>query len=483
MGYAMVRHCGILVGMLLCTCAGLAQEHRSIHAIENEKYNKRAELFEPEMGALQTPAPLGQRAVAKGLAKQVFGWNPYWMGTAYTSFDYSLLSTVAYFSYEVNPATGSYTTVRSWKTTNLVPLAHQNGTRVVLTATNFGNANNAAILNNPERQKTLIDSLIALVQLRNADGVNIDFEGITDKTLRDKLTAFLQTLAVRFHAEIPGSQVSIALPAVDWSGVFDVRAIGEALDVCILMGYDYHWAGSERAGPVAPLDSSALWGKYSVLRSVRTYLAAGMPPEKLLIGVPYYGRQWKTESLAVPSNTTAQGESITYSSLVSTIQDNPSHWDAASSTPYYLVQTETAQGWYDDATSLALKYDAVLRLGLGGVGIWALGYDGTRAELWDILRQKFTISTGVAEHNGKGTMRALVRDGVWYIAYPASALGTVQFSLYDGMGRKLAVWQHTATGEGTTLVQPQWSSVPRGVYIVRAQSGAQVWDALAVVAE
>lgn len=473
-------HC--IVYVVVYSYSGFAQEYRSIHDIESEKY-KNTELVVPtrELG----PAPMlsAQAVVEKSLAKHVFGWNPYWMGTAYTSFDYSLLSTVAYFSYEVDTATGSYATVRSWKTTELVSLAHQRGARVVLTVTNFGNANNAAILNNSKRQETLIDSLIALVKLRNADGVNIDFEGITDKTLRGKLTAFLQTLATRFHAEIPGSQVSVALPAVDWSGIFDAAAIGKALDLCIMMGYDYHWTGSTQAGPVAPLDSSALWGKYAVLRSVRTYLAAGMPPEKFLIGVPYYGRQWKTESLAVPANTTAQGESITYSNIVDRAQENTPRWDAASSTPYYTVQTETAQGWYDNDASLALKYDAVLRMGLGGVGIWALGYDGTRTELWDALRQKFTVSTGVDEREGaNSSVRVYVEQGVWRVECLSTTPCTAKIVLYDVMGRKLAVWEQSI-GEGVVVLQPQWGIVPRGVYVLRVQMDALVWDKVVVVGE
>lgn len=471
-----------IVSVFVCLYSGFAQDYRSTHEMENEKYHS-VELVVPARELGQAPMLSVQAVAEKGLAKHVFGWNPYWMGTAYTSFDYSLLSTIAYFSYEVDTATGGYTTVRSWKTTELVPLAHQNGTRVVLTATNFGNANNAAILNNPQRQKTLIDSLVALVKLRNADGVNIDFEGITDKALRGKLTALLQTLAMRFHAEVPGSQVSIALPAVDWSGVFDVAAIGKALDVCIVMGYDYHWAGSEQAGPVAPLDSSALWGKYAVLRSVRTYLAAGMPPEKFLVGVPYYGRQWKTESLSVPAHTTAQGESVPYSKIVGRAQENTARWDAASSTPYYLVQTEMAQGWYDDASSLALKYDAVLRLGLGGVGIWALGYDGARTELWDVLRQKFTVSTGIGEHGDNGSgVRICVEQGVWRVECASALPCTAELALYDVMGRQLAVWQQ-AVGEGVVVLQPQWSVIPYGVYVVRVQLGTIVWDKVVVVGE
>ena len=51
--------------------------------------------------------------------------------------------------------------------------------------------------------------------------------------------------------------------------------------------------------------------------------------------------------------------------------------------------TAWRQLYYDDATALKAKYDLVNRHGLRGVGIWALGYDGTRTELYAALKAKF----------------------------------------------------------------------------------------------
>lgn len=480
----MVRYLGLL-GCAIILSAGsvIAQEHRSIHELESEEYSrgKKVAFVQPEAETSFSPPLNMARAAEKSLTKHVIGWNPYWTGTAYTSFDYSLLSTVAYFSYEVDTATGSYTTIHYWKTTELLPLAHENGTRVVLTVTNFGNANNAAILNSPAKQKVLIDSLIALIKLRNADGVNIDFESITDKTLRPKLTAFMQTLATRFHTEIPGSQVSIALPAVDWSGIFDVQALGKALDWCIMMGYDYHWSTAPQAGPVAPLDSSATWGKYSVLRSVRTYLAAGMPPEKLLLGVPYYGYEWKTETTDVPSDAIGSGQSVTYTNAVSRSAANIPLWDGQSRTPYYILLAGIAQGWYDDIVSLSLKYDGVLQYGLGGVGIWALSYDGARPELWNLLRQKFGAVTGVREQGRGSEHFRIVTDGTRRIVQcTMTASATIELSLYDITGRRLATSEHELM-QGTTLLQPAWlATLQRGVYMLRLRIGETVEDIVVV---
>ena len=68
----------------------------------------------------------------------VFGWHPYWMGLSYKSYDYSILNTIAYYAYDIDPIDGSYTNpsvVEDWKQTDMVELAHASGGKVQLTIT------------------------------------------------------------------------------------------------------------------------------------------------------------------------------------------------------------------------------------------------------------------------------------------------------------------------------------------------------------
>ena len=65
-------------------------------------------------------------------------------------------------------------------------------------------------------------------------------------------------------------------------------------------------------------------------------------------------------------------------------------WHSTSQTPWYHYNNNGwNQGWYDDSLSLSLKYDFALFNDLKGVGIWALGYDDGRPELWELLHAKF----------------------------------------------------------------------------------------------
>lgn len=321
--------------------------------------------------------------------KIVYGWHPYWGGTAYSGYDYRLLSDVCYFGYDIDPATGSYTSIHNWKTTSLVETAHAAGTRVHLCAILF--SNHATFFNSANAQKRLIDSLISLVALRGADGVNIDFEAVP-ASQRTKMTAFMVELGRRFHTERPGSQVSIALPAVDWSSVFEVAAMAPYVDLFIIMGYDFHWSNADEAGPVAPRNSGSLWTPYDVTRSTASYLSRGVPRRKLVLALPYYGYDWATPDTSLKAAALGSGSSVTYANARPKAESYGRRWEAQSSTPWYAYRADSTwhQCWYDDDVSLGMKEDVAVMRGLAGVGIWALGYDGARRELWDALAARFT---------------------------------------------------------------------------------------------
>lgn len=386
----------------------------SIHQSELEYYSQFEADGENEWDAIKDlqskTLPLKTFALPKGgasspgpfvLGKEVFGWHPYWEGSGYTNYTFDLLSTVAYFSYEVNPSTGYATTMNSWSNTPLVQWAHSNGTKVVLCATMMSGHTN--FFASAAAQSNLIGELIRVVNLRDADGVNIDFEAIPSG-YRTHLTTFMSNLATRMHAEIPGSQVSICLPAVDWSSLFDVAAYNGFLDLCIIMGYDYSWSTDTQAGPVAPLTGSATFGTYCEQRSISNYLAAGISPGKLLLGVPYYGYDWPTVSHALHANTTGSGTARMYPVAKSYAATYGYNWDSNSQTPYVLYGSYR-QLWYDDTNSLALKYDFANSKGLAGIGIWALNYDEGTSDLWDLLAEKFatTDSTWITQTSGTTT--------------------------------------------------------------------------------
>ncbi|MCF7839998.1 MAG: hypothetical protein K9N22_04400, partial [Candidatus Marinimicrobia bacterium] len=220
----------------------------------------------------------------------VFGYHPYWNGTAYTNYNYNLLTHLAYFGVEMN-SQGQITNSHSWPVTSLINLAHSNGVKVILTVTLFDNAGIGTLLGNSTYRQTAIDNLISKVIEGNADGVNIDFESVPSGS-EANFNTFIHDLTEAFHEQIPGSETSIAMPSVDWWNSYDYDYLSQNCDGLMIMAYAYYWSGSSQAGPVAPLYSGGM-ANYNIDRTVNDYLAeTGGDGSNIFLGLPWYGYNW-----------------------------------------------------------------------------------------------------------------------------------------------------------------------------------------------
>ncbi len=169
---------------------------------------------------------------------RTFGWHIYSNGSSYKNYNFSLLWGVSYFAYLVNPETGSYKNIHQWKTTKLIDSAKANNCKVFLTVSNFGNNSNAVFLKNSKAQERLVDSVTSLLALRSANGINIDFEGVSSKN-KDAFTKFIIMISQKLKQVNPDYMVSLCLYAIDWHKVFDIKALNPHIDFYTLMGYDY----------------------------------------------------------------------------------------------------------------------------------------------------------------------------------------------------------------------------------------------------
>lgn len=325
------------------------------------------------------------------LQKRVFGYHPYWMGSAWQNYQWNLLTDLCYFSYDTDPATGNPSTTNEFETAAVIDTALAHGVKVHLCVTLF--SGHALFFGNPQAQQTLIGNLIALLIQRGIQGINIDFEAVP-ASQQESLTAFMLQLSAALHTIIPGAELSIAAPAVNWDNTWDMLAIAPALDLVMVMAYDYYWGGSDLAGPVSgfwPLTSSF---NYGVNKSLTYYQSQGVPAAKLLLGLPYYGREWPVNANTLPAGTTGSGTAVTYRNVRSNSSGfyTPSnlYWDARSYNPYYsYFNNSWRQCFFDDVRSLGAKYNLVNRRNTAGIGIWALGYDNGYDDLWNLIALKF----------------------------------------------------------------------------------------------
>lgn len=423
--------------------------------------------------------------------KEIFGYLPFWVYSNYPDLKYELLTTIAYFGAEIDEF-GEIANLHHWPAAGLIDRAHRHGVKVVLTAILFNPNQLASLLSDPDRRSNLVSNLLAAVTDAGADGVTIDFEGVPAGQ-ESNLTAFMTELTATFYSQMPGASVTIFTPAIDWRDVFDYAALAEITDGLIMQGYDFHWSTGPTAGPIAPLTGDR-WGPYNVTNTVHTYLAeTGFDRGKLILGVPFYGLEWPTESDTLESPTLDVAESLFYNEAQPRVLTHGRLWDAESLTPWYKYQGHSwRQGWYDDSLSLANKFELVDTEDLRGIGIWALSYDAGRSELQGAIDAFFGdgFPTTVADSEGPDASPNLFSLRQNY-PNPFNPSTTIAFKLrnttpqptrltiYDIAGRKVRIlFDETASAGGYTISwdgrDRKGAEVASGLYVSRLQVGHRV---------
>jgi spore germination protein YaaH len=341
--------------------------------------------------------------VQKDLTRLNVGFYPSWMGSSYLTARQDLLTHICWFSVEMNSA-GDITAYNSWPSgwTNLVRWSRENGTKVLLTVTLFGSSSVSAFLASTTARANGIANLLAQTVAGDADGIMVDFE-YPPSGSDANLLAFMQELAAAFNAENALYEVHLCLMPYPWSGSYgfgQLPAINTYVDYYFLMGYDYFYGGSGTTGAVGALfwnNNIDAW--HSIDRWINVY---GADRHKLVYGVSYFGFDWPVQASQYNlrgATTTATGSSRTYNSAMTKLESTGAtlQWDAFSASPWYWYYdgptTTYRQVWFDNATSLKHKYQAVNELDLPGMGIWALAYDDPRAELWGAIDEKLTEMT------------------------------------------------------------------------------------------
>ncbi|MFT5858345.1 MAG: spore germination protein YaaH/PKD repeat protein [Flavobacteriaceae bacterium] len=413
--------------------------HPSIHETQLNEYNASGNTDAAYYESIPTEK-IGYPKVGCDLDKIVYGWHPYWVGTAYQNYQWDLLSHMSFFSYEVNAADGQPNSTHGWSTSAAIDSALASGnTKVTLCVTLF--SGHTTFFSSPTAEQTLISNLINLVQSRGAHGVNIDFEGLPSAETTN-FANFMVNLSNQMHSAISGSEVSTVLYAVDWNNVFDFSIMEPVVDHYIIMGYAYYYSGSTNAGPTDPLYHYGSSYNYTLSRSITYYLDKGCPKNKLVLGLPSYGYEWPTSGLTVPSSTTGSGYSRTYAQVRNNTSGDYSaanqSWEGDSHTDVYGFNSGgNHQCFMSMDSAWRKRLDHVRNTGIAGIGIWALGYDNGYTELWSAMEDYLTVCyedpCSGEIHDFGGPTRDYYNDEnyTWTIAPAAASSIDVQFTEFD----------------------------------------------------
>ncbi|KPU43832.1 spore germination protein YaaH [Oxobacter pfennigii] len=295
------------------------------------------------------------------------------------------LTYLSIFSYEVNPD-GSLRTVNDEP---LIQAARDAGVAPIMVITNIeqGGGFNSdvarAIFNSEQVQETLLQNVINTLRTKNYHGLDIDFEYIYPED-REKYNNFLRKAVERLRPL--GYTITSALApknAADQPGLLyeahDYPVHGELLDHVILMTYEWgHTYGPPMA--VAPLDQ---------VRRVLDYAVTAIPSQKILMGIPNYGYDWK-----LPYAEGTAASAISNPEAVNRAREAGAaiQFDQKAMTPFFNYRGADGSNhvvWFEDARSIEAKLRLANEFKTGGVSYWTI--NRFFPQNWLVLNSLFDV--------------------------------------------------------------------------------------------
>lgn len=342
--------------------------------------------------------------------KKVYGYVPYW--NLLSSTPSAVLTDVAYFSLTLNgsgsiveqTADGPDMGLRRFQAesfTEWMATRTANGQKTHITFTMLDADDISAFLASATAQERAVQQITQVVASYPFAGINIDVElsGNASMAQRQAFSEFMADVNTALDAQSPDVELTVAVygSAATKQQLWDIAALEPSVDSFIMMAYDYHVRSSSVAGPVAPIfgKQTGRW-QDDIVTNLRDFIRI-VPANKILLGIPFYGYEWTTTAAQAGATTYPRsGMTATYERVANLLQGSPNvtqlmtRWDEDALSPYltYREGGETQMIYYEDARSLSYKLDLVKQVGLGGVAIWAVGYEGENSELWDVIDRK-----------------------------------------------------------------------------------------------
>ena len=255
---------------------------------------------------------------------------------------------------------------RSFANAQYVEQAHGSGLQVWGVWDNFNYKNETGaevssyeVLSSTTKRGKLVQSIVDTSTEYKLDGVNIDFEGLTEDS-GIHYVQFLKELSVLCRSSGLILSVDNYVP-FHFNNYYRLDIQGLVTDYVIIMGYDEHWHGSGDPGSVASINYVSN-GLDKTLEQV--------PEEKVVNALPFYTILWKTDGTEVTDQYITLNNVGDYLARVNAVPE----WESGGA---------TYQIWVEDAESISVKLNVMNVKNLGGVAVWRLGY-GT-PEAWELI--------------------------------------------------------------------------------------------------
>ncbi|XP_023313935.1 chitinase-3-like protein 1 [Trichogramma pretiosum] len=238
-------------------------------------------------------------------------------------------------------------------------------------------------VSSPDVLQRFVDNLYNLVKQYGLDGIDLDWEypSQAEKENFSQLTRKLKERLSQDNLLLSAAVYSVNL---EHGRGYDIPEISKNLDFINLMTYDLRGAWAPATEINAPLyDGSS---EITVDGSVRYWLKSGAPAEKLILGIPFYGRAFTTNGQSkgvgtpasgpgAPGPISQEGGVLNYNEICSNIKND--HWEEFFEESQKVPYAVKGNQWvgYDNPRSINEKVNYAQKNGLGGMMVWAIHQD------------------------------------------------------------------------------------------------------------
>lgn len=356
-------------------------------------------IFFNQQEIIESTTQNQEEIIPQNNTREVVGFLPYWLldkaDKDYTQY----ITTLAYFALTIdgdgtiqkytNPgeAEPGWYALNGKKVANRLSSARRDGLKLSLVLFSANEESIAELISKPkEHAQTLMDEVAPIMEEHQFTDLNIDVESVQLATpeSRARFTEFMAEIRRIMNEEELGSLSIDASPSVFIKKyLVDPEAVAPLVDRFIIMGYDYHYQGSSVTGPVAPLAGVESISEFDTVTGVKLAVKT-VPAEKLILAIPLYGYEWETID---PFNraATIPGSGITASNRrveeqLVTCKNCILNREKEGDEPYVVYKNRDTgvyhQIFYPDMESTKSKVKLAEQYELGGMGLWALGYEG-----------------------------------------------------------------------------------------------------------
>ena len=226
------------------------------------------------------------------------------------------------------------------------------------------------VLSSTSKRNRLINTLVQEAVAVGLDGINLDFERITEDC-GEHYAQFVRELSVQCRLNNLTFSIDNYVP-FNFNEYLRRDVQGKVADYVIIMGYDEHWHGSGDPGSVASLGYVSN-GIDKTLESV--------PKEKVVNALPFYSILWKTEGAKVTDDYLTLNNTQDFLSRIG----QEGVWDEETQQLYveWTSGNTKYQLWAETEDSIMVKLNVMRAKEIAGVAVWRLGY-GTPA-VWEMI--------------------------------------------------------------------------------------------------